>query len=88
MVRKTCDVQFKKIQHPSFRGKKNSRSGHIFPDQVIPIRDLSFIKSWGGRGIYGGSLQKYLSIRGVKGKNGKSLSALGRIPHKTIEKHL
>ena len=32
------------------------------------LRDLSFIKSRGAGGIYGGSLQKYLSIRGVKGK--------------------
>ena len=42
-----------------------------------------------GGGIYV-PLQKYLSIRGggVKGKNLKSLSALGKIPHKTIEKHL
>ena len=23
MVRKICDVELKKIQHPSFRGKKN-----------------------------------------------------------------
>ena len=33
-------------------------------------RDLSFIKSrggGGGGGIYGGSPQKFLSIRGVKG---------------------
>ena len=38
----------------------------------------------------GGSLQKYLSFRGggSKVQNGKSLSALGKIPHKTIEKHL
>ena len=36
----------------------------------------------------GGSLKKYLSIRRVKGKNWKSLSALSKIPHKTIEKHL
>ena len=37
----------------------------------------------------GGSLQKYVSIRGGGGskvKNWKSLSALGKIPHKTIGK--
>ena len=27
------------------------------------FRDLSFLKSRGARGIYGGSFQKYLSIR-------------------------
>ena len=32
------------------------------------VRDLSFIKSRGVGGIHGGSLQKYMSIRGVKGK--------------------
>ena len=38
----------------------------------------------------GGSLQKYLSIRegGSEVKNWKSLCGLGKIPHKTIEKHL
>ena len=41
-------------------------------------------------GIYGESLQKFLSVGGggSKVKNWKSLSALGKIPHKTIEQHL
>ena len=55
--------------------------------EIPCFRDLSFIKSRGG-GIYGGSLQKYLSIRGSEVKNWESLSALGKIPHKTIEKRL
>ena len=45
---------FKKIQHPSFKGKKiqnpsdwgeqNSRPGHIFPDPVIPINNERSLK--------------------------------------------
>ena len=37
----------------------------------------------------GGHFKKNLSIRGgSKVKNWESLSALGKIPHKTIETHL
>ena len=46
------------------------------------IKDLLFIK---GRGIYRGHFKNICLLRGSKVKNWKSLSALGKIPHKTIE---
>ena len=57
--------------------------------QVVTYSKGPFIYkvTGGGRGIYGGHFKNICLLGGSTDKNWKSLSALGKIPHKTIEKH-